>query len=131
MLRVPSTLSEEQEEIVRRTVDVGFAVHRELGPGFKESIYEEAFCLELDVRGMSFERQKPISVRYKQWMIPGQKLDLIVERAVIVELKAVPKLRRIHQAQILSYLRATRLRVGLLMNFSSELFRNGVKRVIL
>ncbi len=116
---------------MRRTVDLGFAVHRELGPGFKESIYEEAFCLELDVRGMSFERQKPISVRYKQWMIPGQKLDLVVERAVIVELKAVPKLRRIHQAQILSYLRATGLRVGLLMNFSSELFKNGVKRVVL
>jgi GxxExxY protein len=66
MLRVPTTLSVAQEEIVRQTIDVGFAVHRELGPGFKECTYEEAFCLELDARMVKFERQKPISVRYKQ-----------------------------------------------------------------
>ena len=131
MLRVPSTLSEEQEEIVRRTVDVGFAVHRELGPGFKESIYEEAFCLELDLRGMSFERQKPISVCYKQWIIPGQKLDLIVERAVIVELKAVTKLERIHEAAVISYLKATGLRLGLLINFHERLLKDGIQRLVL
>jgi GxxExxY protein len=130
MLRVSSSLSEAEEAIVKQAVDVGFTVHRVLGPGFKERIYEEAYCLEMDARGMRFERQKKIEVPYKSWLIPGQTIDLIIEGLVLVELKAVPKLRRIHRAQVLSYLKATRLPVGLVMNFSSELFKNGIKRVV-
>ncbi len=102
MLRVYSPLTVEEETIVRKSVDVGYTVHRELGPGFKERIYEEAFCLELSSRGMSFERQKRIEVRYKQQSIPGQKVDLIVEGTVLIELKSVPRLRRIHKAQVIS-----------------------------
>ena len=130
MLRVYSPLTVEEETIVRKSVDVGYTVHRELGPGFKERIYEEAFCLELSSRGMRFERQKRIEVRYKQQSIPGQKVDLIVEGTVLIELKSVPRLRRIHKAQVISYLKTTGLRVGLVMNFNSEWFKTGLRRVV-
>ncbi len=91
---------------------------------------EEAFRLELSARGMSFERQKRIEVRYKHHTIPGQKVDLIVGSTVLIELKTVPRLRRIHKTQVVSYLRTTGLRVGLLMNFNSEWFKAGIRRVI-
>jgi GxxExxY protein len=130
MLRVKSPLSAEEESVMTLALDVGFSVHRELGPGFKEAIYEEAYCLELHSRGAAFERERRIVVPFKQWSIPGQRIDLIVERLVIIELKAVPKLRRIHHAQLTSYLKATRLRAGLLMNFNAEWFKAGVRRVV-
>ena len=123
-------LSAEHEQIVTRTIACGISVHRELGPGFKERIDERVFLLELDSRGMKFESEKPIEVRYKEWLIPGQKIDLIVEGVVLVELKAVPKLRRIHLAQVFSYLKTTDLRVGLLMNFNARLFKEGLRRII-
>jgi GxxExxY protein len=128
--RQPS-LSPELERIVTNTIACGLAVHRELGPGFKERIYERAFLLELDARGMRFEAEKQIQVRHKQWLIPGQRVDLIVEAGVLVELKAVPKLRRLHVSQVVSYLRTTNLQVGLIMNFNDRLFKNGLRRVVL
>lgn len=97
MLRVQSLLPAAHEEIVTQCIDVGFTVHKTLGPGFRERIYETAYCLELDSRAIPFEREKKIIVKYKQWEIPGQKLDLIVAGVVLVELKAVPRLRRIHR----------------------------------
>jgi GxxExxY protein len=127
--RVPA-LSTEHEQIVTQTIGCGIAVHRELGPGFKEQIYLRAFLLELDSRGMKFEAEKPVDVRYKGWLIPGQRVDLIVEEVVLVELKAVPKLRRIHVSQTFSYLKTTNLRAGLLMNFNARLFKDGLRRVI-
>jgi GxxExxY protein len=130
MLQVHSPLTAEEEAIVRRTLDAGFAVHRELGPGFKEKIYEEAYSLELAARNLVFERQKRIEVCYKGHSIPGQKIDLIVEGLVLLELKAVPKLRRIHKAQVVSYLKTTGLRVGFVINFNTEWFKTGVKRVV-
>jgi GxxExxY protein len=130
MLRVWSSLTPEEERVVTHAVDVGYHVHRELGPGFKERIYEEAYCLELNARGIRFERQKRIEVPYKQWLIPGHQIDLIVDGTVLVELKAVRKLRPIHRAQVVSYLKATRLRVGLVMNFNDEVFRGSVRRVV-
>ena len=119
------------ESIAHQCIDAGIHVHRILGPGFREIIYERAFCLELDSRGVSFECEKRIMVRYKSWTIPGQKIDLIVEGKVLVELKAVPKLRKIHQQQVISYLKATDLRLGLLMNFNTRLLREGLKRIVL
>jgi GxxExxY protein len=121
----------EQEQIVTNTIACGITVHRELGPGFRERIYERAFCLELDSQGMKFEQEKKIDVRYKTWLIPGQKIDLIVEGVVLVELKTVPKLKRLHVSQVISYLKTTKLPVGLLMNFNSPLFKDGLKRVVL
>jgi GxxExxY protein len=93
-------------------------------------IYERAFCLELDSRGVRFETERPILVRYKSWEIPGQKVDLLVAGVVLVEIKAVPKLKQIHTHQILSYLKTLDLRLGLLMNFKQRLLRDGLKRVV-
>jgi GxxExxY protein len=130
MLYVHSPLTAEEEAILRRAVDVGYTVHRELGPGFKEKIYEEAYCLELEARNIRFERQKRIDVRFKGKLIPGQKIDSLLEDTVLIELKAVPRLRRIHRAQLISYLKTTGLRAGLVINFNTEWFKTGVKRVI-
>jgi GxxExxY protein len=124
-------LDPAQEEVITSVVACGLSVHRELGPGFKEAIYERAFCLELDSRGIKFECQKPVEVRYKQWTIPGQRIDLIVDGVVLVEIKTVNKLKKLHESQVVSYLRTTELRVGLLMNFNSVLFKHGLRRVVL
>ena len=130
MLKTSSPLDADQERIVSAAMDCGFAVHRELGPGFREVIYARAYRLELDSRGLKFESEKPILVRYKEWTIPGQKVDLVVERLVLVEIKAVPRLRPVHRAQVLSYLKTLDLRVGLLMNFRAPLLKQGFQRVI-
>ena len=111
-------------------MDCGFHVHRELGPGFREIIYARAYRLELDSRGMQYESEKPILVRYKEWTIPGQKVDLIVEGLVLIEIKTVPRLRPVHRAQVLSYLKTLDLKVGLLMNFRAPLLKQGFQRVI-
>jgi GxxExxY protein len=130
MLRVSSPLTAEQEKTVSDAMDCGFTVHRVLGPGFKEKIYERAYCLELESRQIKFESEKRIDVRYKTWQIPGQKVDLIVESIVLIEIKAVPRLRPIHRAQVLSYLRTTGLRVGLLINFNAIALKDGFQRII-
>ena len=118
------------ERIAAVCVDCGLQVHRGLGPGFKERIYEQAFCLELDSRGVKFECEKPIVVPYKTWLVPGQKVDLLVDGVVLVEIKAVAKLRKIHISQTVSYLRTLDLRLGLLMNFNQRLYKDGLKRVV-
>lgn len=125
-LAIPS----EVEKVARICVDCGIHVHRELGPGFKEVIYQRAYCLELDARGVPFECEKPILVRYKTWQIPGQRVDLVVAGAVLIEIKAVPRLRPIHTHQVLSYLKTLDLRVGLIMNFNQRLLRDGLQRIV-
>jgi GxxExxY protein len=124
-------LSPEHEAIVTSAIGCGITVHRVLGPGFKERIYERAFCLELESRNIKFECEKPVEVRYKNWRIPGQKIDLIVEGVVLVEIKAVSRLKKLHVSQVISYLKTTDLRVGLLMNFNSTLFKDGLRRIVL
>jgi GxxExxY protein len=129
-MRLESTLGQDLEQLVSRVMDCAFTVHRVLGPGFKESIYKQAFCLEMDSQGLKFECEKPILVRYKQWTIPGQRVDLLVESAVLVEIKAVPKLRNIHASQVLSYLKTMDLRIALLVNFKAALLKDGLRRVV-
>ena len=131
MLKTATNLSPEVEAVVTAAIGCGIAVHRELGPGFKEKIYHRAYRLELDSRGLAFESDKPILVKYRQWAIPGQTVDLIVAGVVLVELKAVPRLRPFHQRQVISYLRTTGLRVGLLMNFNAALLKEGIQRIVL
>ena len=130
MLKMKSTLPDEVEALVTETVDAGYTVYSELGPGFKEPIYERAFCLELGARGIKYECEKKIEVKYKQWRIPGQKVDLVVADVVLVELKAVPCLKKVHRRQVLSYLKTMDLRIGLLMNFNVTFFKPNIKRVI-
>jgi GxxExxY protein len=129
-MRVQSSLSDSEELLVSAVMDVGFCVHRELGPGFREKIYQRAFCLELDARGLAFECEKRIEVKYKEWRIPGQTVDLVVGGVVLVELKTVPKVRALYRRQVLSYLKTMDLRIGLIFNFNTELMKHGFRRVV-
>lgn len=129
-LKMTSNLPDAVEAAARRTLGCALRVHRELGPGFKESIYQEALCLELHAQGITYEREKTILVRYRDWDIPGQRLDLVVEGLVIVELKAVKKLKELHRRQVVSYLKASSMRLGLLINFNTQLLKHGMKRVV-
>jgi GxxExxY protein len=130
MLRVSSPINEAEEQIVTAAMDCGFAVSRALGPGFREKIYHRAYCLELDSRGLAFECEKSIQVRYRRWDISGQKVDLIVAGVVLIEIKAIPRLRPIHEAQVRSYLKTIPLRVGLLMNFNTTALKHGLRRIV-
>jgi GxxExxY protein len=128
--RAATPLPEDIERICSDVLGCAIRVHSELGPGFRERIYEDALCLEMHSVGLAFERQKAITVRYRDWDLPGHRLDLVVEGTIIVELKCVRTLKSIHMRQVLSYLKASGLRLGLVMNFQTELLRNGIKRVI-
>jgi GxxExxY protein len=119
------------EQLVSEVIGAAIEVHRQLGPGFLESIYEQALCIELDERRIRFERQKEIVVPYKGQSLGGQRLDLLVEHRLVLELKAVEQLAPIHQAQLLSYLKALRLPAGLLLNFNVRQMRDGIKRLVL
>jgi GxxExxY protein len=122
----------EVEWIGRRVIGCAIAVHRVLGPGYKEAIYAEALCLELDSRKLPFEREKPIVVIYKEHEIPGQRIDLVVDNALIVECKASDAIARVHERQITSYLKTTHLRLGFIFNFNVDvLMPAGFKRVAL
>jgi GxxExxY protein len=113
------------------TIGCAIAVHRALGPGFLESIYRKAMCVELDARGVSFEVERPVSVSYRGVEIPGQRIDLIVGGLIVVELKTVTRFDRVHVAQLISYLKTTGLRGGLLINFRVPLLVKGLKRIVL
>ena len=119
------------EATAEACIGAAIAVHRELGPGYREVIYRRAYCLELDSRGIRFECEKPVLVKYREWSIPGQRLDLVVDDRVIIEIKSVPRLLRRHERQVLSYLKTTGFRVGLLMNFNARLLRDGLRRKVL
>ena len=120
----------QDEEIAHQIIGAAIEVHRLLGPGFLESVYEQALCHELSLRGIAYEKQKSLIVQYKDLEIPGQRLDLLVGGRVITELKTVEDFAPIHQAKVLSYLKATGLRLGLLINFKVMLLREGIKRVV-
>lgn len=125
-------IPEATEEFARAVIGCAITVHRILGPGFKEPIYQRALCLELDSQGISYESEKRVSVRYKQWEIPGHRLDLLVGGCLIVELKVDSTLKKLYRRQVLSYLKATDLRLGLLINFNLEILKDdGIKRVVL
>ncbi len=110
---------------------LGMKVHRELGPGLLESVYEECLCYELKKEGVQFERQKSLSLLYRGVEIESKlKLDLVLEDKLIVELKSVNKFEPIHMAQILTYLKLSQCKLGLLINFNTSLFKSGVRRVI-
>jgi len=106
-------------------------VHRIVGPGLLESIYEQAMAVELELRGIACQRQVEVDVVYKGCVIKGHRLDMLVAGEVIVETKCVAKLPDVAMAQLLSYLRATRLRRGLLLNFGCTRMVDGIKRVSL
>jgi GxxExxY protein len=119
------------DALTEQIIGAAIEVHRILGPGLLESIYEEALCIELQLRGIAVERQVAIDVHYKGQVIKGQRVDLLVAGAVIVELKSVAKLPDVATAQVMSYLKATGLKRALLMNFGSPRLVDGIKRISL
>jgi GxxExxY protein len=124
----------ERERLNRMTesiIGAAIEVHRALGPGLLESAYEACLTFELVQRGLKVEQQKPLPVVYREVKLDcGYRLDLLVEEAVIVEVKAVDRLMPIHQAQLLSYLRLAGFKVGLLLNFNVKVLKDGIRRVV-
>jgi GxxExxY protein len=120
------------EDIAVRVVDAKFQVHRTLGPGLLESVYEKCLAIELQRRGLKVEQQVCVPIVYaEQFIEPGLRIDLLVENAVLVEVKAAQTMHPIFQAQLLTYLKLTGHRLGFIANFDVILMKDGLKRVIL
>jgi GxxExxY protein len=124
-------ISDEAEWAARQVVDAAVAVHRALGPGLLENVYEVCLCHELAKRDVPFERQVTLPVVYDGVRLDaGLRLDLLVAECIVIELKAVEKLIPLHEAQLLTYLKLTGHRLGLLLNFNSPLLKDGLKRLV-
>ena len=120
------------DDLSNKVIGCALNVHRELGPGLLESTYEQCLCYELSKAGIQFERQKELPVRYQEVQIDcGYRIDLLIEGALIIELKSVDKLERIHEAQLLTYMKLSNIEIGLLINFNSVLLRDGIRRMVL
>jgi GxxExxY protein len=114
-----------------RIIGAAIEVHKALGPGLLESAYEECICHELSTGGLSLERQKHLAVRYKGINLDcGYRLDVVVEDAIILELKSCEKIDPIHKAQLLTYLKLSGFKLGLLLNFNVTLMREGIVRIV-
>ena len=122
--------SEATDRLAYRVIGASIEVHRILGPGFLEAVYEEALCVELSLRDIPFARQVPIGVDYKGNRVGQSRMDLLVDDQLVVELKAVECIAPIHIAQLLSYLKSAKLRLGLLITFNVPVLRAGVRRVV-
>src|SRR3989304_1582728 len=122
--------SKEIDELAQRVIGAALEVHRALGPGYQESIYEEALAFELTQIGVDFERQRTFRVDYKGHVVGEGRVDLLVDRKLVVELKAIEKLQPVHKAQVISYLKVTACQIGLLINFNESLLRSGIQRII-
>ncbi|WP_053186526.1 GxxExxY protein [Sunxiuqinia dokdonensis] len=121
-----------REDIFKLILDCAFKVHSALGPGLLENAYEECMMYELIESGLKVERQKPLPLIYKEVKLDaGYRVDLLVEDCIIIEVKAVDDLSDIHLAQILTYLKLSKCKLGLLVNFNVKLLKHGIKRVIL
>lgn len=131
MLRVPTKLDSLLEDLIHRTIGCCIEVHRRLGPGLLEVIYQRAVEIELEAAGIKFERDKPFPVMYRERLLYTHKLDLVVEGLLMIELKAVERLHPVHDAQTLSSLRVSKLKVALLINFNVALLPDGIKRKVL
>ena len=124
---LPAGLNDLSGAVIAAAIEV----HRVLGPGFLESVYESALCVELDERGIRYVRQPVIELAYKGRPVGEGRMDLLVEHQLVVELKAVDALLPLHGSQLLSYLKATHHRLGLLINFNTRQLTTGIKRVVL
>ncbi len=119
-------------KITEQIIGAAIEVHQALGPGLLESAYEECLCRDLELRGVSFERQRPLPVGYKGIKLNcGYRLDLLVEKTVVVEIKAISAIEPVHEAQLLTYLRIGGWRIGLLINFNVPVLKDGIRRRIL
>ncbi|MGC8494217.1 MAG: GxxExxY protein [Syntrophobacteraceae bacterium] len=122
----------EINDLTKQIIGAAMAVHRELGPGLLESTYEQCLCRELELRNISFERQLELPIQYKGAVLDcGYRLDLVVSKLVVVEIKSVETLLPIHSAQLLTYLKLGGWNLGLLINFNLPVLRDGIKRIAL
>ena len=123
--------SKRSDELSNRIIGAAIEVHRILGPGLLESTYEQCLCHELTLKDISFERQIPLPVTYKGiYLDCGYRLDILVEKLVIVELKTVEHIEPIHEAQLLTYLKLSDLWLGLLVNFNVPVLKDGIRRLV-
>lgn len=131
LIRVASVLPPEVDDLVHKTIGCALEVHRTLGAGYLESIYHKAMRIELQHQRLKHESERSVTVYYRGQALHNQRIDLIVEKQVVVEIKSVERLEQVHKSQVVSYLRATNLRVGLLINFNTDWLKSSIRRVVL
>lgn len=120
-----------ENELARMVFDLGLKVHKTLGPGLLESVYEECLVRELIENNIEVERQKEIPIIYNDKLLStGFRVDIMIEKKLIIELKATKEISDLHMAQLLTYLKLSNCKLGLVINFNSVLFKNGVRRII-
>ncbi len=120
------------QDLTEKIIGAAIEVHRALGPGLLESIYQTCLAHEMTLRGLHFEKEKPLPVEYKGVRLEsGYRLDFIVDGKVVVELKAVDSIHDVHKAQLLTYLKLTGCKVGLLLNFNAAVLKDGIERLVL
>ena len=122
----------ENDELTSKIIGAAIEVHKKLGPGLLEKTYQECLCIELEDRGINYKREVYLPIRYNNREIKdAYRIDIIIENRVIVELKSVEKIDNVHKAQLLTYLKLTDKKIGLLINFNTNLLKNGIVRMIL
>ena len=126
MLKAQSPLLDDDEKLIHNTIGCCIAVHRELGPGLSEKVYLRAVCLELAAAGIGYEREKRFDIVYREHVIGVLRVDLIVGGIVVLELKSIEQLLRLHHRQLLNYMRVAGKRVGLLLNFNVAVLPDGM-----
>lgn len=125
-------IPEETEKLAKTIIDAAYKVHSTLGPGLLESVYEKCLIYELKVRGIKFQEQVAVPIIYGEVKIDaGFRIDIIIEDAIIIELKAVESHNPLYEAQLLTYLKLTKKRLGLLINFNVPVIKQGIKRIVL
>ena len=125
-----SPLSDAVEEVIHKVIGCALTVHTALGAGYVEPVYHKAMKIELRRQGLRFETEHAVQIHDRELVIYGHRIDLVVEKVVVVELKAIERLDLIYRAQLVSYLRAMRLRAGLLINFNTDHLRGSIRRVV-
>ena len=122
---------QEINELTRQIIGLAIEVHKHLGPGLPEAVYERALCMELSAAGLSYHKQIGVPVIYKGEVIAEHRPDLVVATRVVVEVKAVERLARVHTAQMITYLQITGCELGLVINFNAATLREGLRRIVL
>jgi len=130
--KVYKSLTERENWLAGQVVDIAICIHKVFGPGLLESIYEKCFCYELEKRNIPFEKQKIVRLQYDKLIIDeGLRIDILVDKLVVVELKAQEYYHSVWEAQLLSYLKLSGNRLGLILNFNVPLMKEGIKRMVL
>jgi GxxExxY protein len=131
MLRIKSPFPKHTEHLTSEVLDAAMEVHKRLGAGFLEATYVDALTIEFEFRGLSFERERAVLLTYRDKPLRTHRLDLVVEGEILVEVKSVERLAPVHHAQVLSYLRASELRLAFLLNFNSAVLKSQLRRIVL